>query len=170
MEKLSLFDRLKSFSASVRASMELEPGEFGLRAVPKGGWEARQQAYCVERQIHELHFNHAKGYQSTGSYAFLAGLAGLQGLKVLDPLLEDLDFLAAQPRCARSTSPSRASYGAASICSACPGWNGSPCCRALAAWTACLAVPACAGWRWRIFPARWRAPCLLPWRGWNNCP
>ncbi|MBB3120794.1 leucine-rich repeat domain-containing protein [Pseudoduganella violacea] len=77
--------------------MELEPGEFGLRAVPKGHWEARQQAYCMERQIHELHFNHAKGYQSTGSYGFLADWPGLLGLKVLDPLLEDLDFLAAQP-------------------------------------------------------------------------
>lgn len=77
--------------------MELEPGEFGLRAVPKGRWTARQQAYCVERGIHELHFNHAKGYQSTGGYGFLTGLPGLQGLKVLDPLLVDLDFLAAQP-------------------------------------------------------------------------
>jgi hypothetical protein len=93
MAKFGVIERLQSLYASARASLELEPGEFGVRAVPKGAWGSRQRSYCLEHGIHELHFNYAKGYKSDGCYAFLSDVDMLEGLKFIDPQLTDLSFV-----------------------------------------------------------------------------
>lgn len=93
MAKFGVIERLQSLYASARASLELEPGEFGMRAVARGVWASRQRAYCLEHGIHELHFNYAKGYTSDGRYAFLSDVGSLEGLKFIDPRLTDLSFV-----------------------------------------------------------------------------
>lgn len=91
--KLGIIDRIRSLSTSILASLELEAGEFGLRAIPKGIWKERHLRYCREHEIHELHFNHAKGYMSDGRYDFFSDMKDLEGVKFVDPMFVNLSPL-----------------------------------------------------------------------------
>ena len=44
MSRFGVIARLQSLYANARASLALEPGEFGVRAVPKGAWGSRQRS------------------------------------------------------------------------------------------------------------------------------